>query len=146
MITSHQLADLGINPKEYEELSQEEKDVLNQILDDISENSESKLYEALYNVDYDEIPVDFITFITDDQYLGKSTRNGQFLYPFWKKEGQKITSRDDINEVALSGSIGIGKTTAGVLMMLYHLYKTMCMRDPQAFFSLAPGSEITYAS
>jgi len=145
MIDSTALADAGISPYEYENLSKEEKDAVDQILREIAKNSTSSSYESLYYIDYDEIPVDFDTFISDDQYLGKSTRNGQFLYPFWKNETKKIFSRSDINEVALSGSIGIGKSTAACIMMAYHLYRTMCMKDPQSFFNLSPGSEITYA-
>ena len=145
MITKDQLIKAGIDPEAYDRLSESEKKVVNDILAEVASQGSSEILDDLYSADYDERPVDFITFITDDNYLGKSTRNGQFLYPFWKKEISKIYSLPDICEVAFSGSIGVGKTTAAVLAMVYHLYKTMCMRDPQAFFNLSPGSEITYA-
>lgn len=145
MITKDQLIKAGIDPEAYDRLSDSEKKVVNDILSEVAQQGSSEILDDLYSADYDERPVDFITFITDDNYLGKSTRNGQFLYPFWKKEISKIYSLPDICEVAFSGSIGVGKTTAAVLAMVYHLYKTMCMRDPQAFFNLSPGSEITYA-
>lgn len=145
MITKDQLIKAGIDPEAYDRLSDSEKKVVNDILAEVASQGSSEILDDLYNADYDERPVDFITFITDDNYLGKSTRNGQFLYPFWKKEISKIYSLPDICEVAFSGSIGVGKTTAAVLAMIYHLYRTMCMRDPQAFFNLSPGSEITYA-
>ena len=45
----------------------------------------------------------------------------------------------------MTGSIGVGKTTVSVLMMAYHMYRIMCMRDPQSFFGLAPGTKIVYA-
>lgn len=145
MITKDQLIKAGIDPEAYDRLSDSEKKVVNDVLSEVARQGSSEILDDLYSADYDERPVDFITFITDDNYLGKSTRNGQFLYPFWKKEISKIYSLPDICEVAFSGSIGVGKTTAAVLAMVYHLYKTMCMRDPQAFFNLSPGSEITYA-
>lgn len=147
MINSEILSGLGINPSIYESLSPEEKSAVEVVLSEISMTGSqegSRSFEELYYSDYDEIPVDFITFITDDQYLGKSTRNGQFLYPFWKKEAIKIFDANCV-EVALSGSIGIGKTTAADVMIAYHLYRTMCLRDPQAFFNLSPGSKIAYA-
>lgn len=145
MIIKDQLIKAGIDPEAYDRLSESEKKVVNDVLAEVASQGSSEILDDLYNADYDERPVDFITFITDDNYLGKSTRNGQFLYPFWKKEISKIYSLPDICEVAFSGSIGVGKTTAAVLAMIYHLYRTMCMRDPQAFFNLSPGSEITYA-
>lgn len=145
MITKDQLIKAGIDPEAYDRLSDSEKKVVNDVLAEVASQGSSEILDDLYNADYDERPVDFITFITDDNYLGKSTRNGQFLYPFWKKEISKIYSLPDICEVAFSGSIGVGKTTCAVLAMIYHLYRTMCMRDPQAFFDLSPGSEITYA-
>lgn len=145
ILTSQQLADLGVSPEAYEKLSDEEKKAVCQILQEMTSGKDSPSYEQLYYADYDEIPVSFEQFITDDYYLGKSTRNGEFLYPFWKKESTKIFNRDDTVEVALSGSIGIGKTTAACLMMSYHLYRTMCLKNPQEFFGLSPGSEIVYA-
>lgn len=145
MFTNEQLAAAGINPVAYQNLRPEEKEVVDEVLREFAEQGKSDILDNLYDTDYDERPIDFIQFITDDAYLGKTTRNGEFLYPFWRKEIQKIYSLPDVSEVAFSGSIGIGKTTAAVLAMVYHLYKIMCMKDPQAFFNLSPGSEITYA-
>lgn len=145
MFTNEQLVSAGINPQAYQNLKPEEKSVVDEVLREFALEGKSEVLDSLYDADYDEKPVDFIQFITDDAYLGKTTRNGEFLYPFWRKEISKIYNLPDICEVAFSGSIGIGKTTAAVLAMIYHLYKTMCMKDPQAFFNLSPGSEITYA-
>ena len=154
MDLSNLLVKLGIDPKEYQEFTDEEKEVVNKIiLEKATSDSDSKiinngnpsLYESLYYEDYDEIPVDFETFITDDYYLGKSLRNGTALYPFWREELKKIFNTNTAVEVAFSGAIGIGKTMIGCVMLTYHLYKTMCLKHPQEFFNLTPGSEITYA-
>lgn len=139
---------LGISEEQYNALAPDEKLAVEQILSEISSNGQQGVLsslEELYYADYDEIPVDFLTFLKDDNYLGKTTKNGSAIYPFWQNEGAYIFSRSDINEVAVSGSIGTGKSTFTTLLMAYHLYKTMCMRDPQGFFGLTPGSEITYA-
>lgn len=143
MIDTKLLADAGISPEGYLKLSPEEQQAVDTILQSVAEGDMST-FDQLYYTDYDEIPVSFIQFISDDQYLGKSTRQGQFLYPFWRKEIPRIF-RSESSEVALSGSIGVGKTTAAVVAMIYHLYRTMCMKDPQSFFGLAPGTKITYA-
>lgn len=106
MLTDLQLADVGINPSKYNSLSEEEKLVLSQVLQELSEGGVSQTYESLYYADYDEIPVDFFTFLTDDRYLGKTTRNGEFLYPFWRKELSNIFAhQSDISEIALSGCL-----------------------------------------
>lgn len=146
LLSEKQLVDAGVTPEQYSLLTEEEKKVVTEVLKEMAAGRDiSSSVEQLYYADYSEIPVSFEQFITDDQYLGKSTRHGTFLYPFWRKEATKIFTQDDSVEVALSGSIGIGKTTAACLMMTYHLYRTMCMKDPQSFFGLSPGSVITYA-
>ena len=141
--TNEQLELIGISPESYNELTQEEKELVNETISAMVKG-DSSLYDELYYTDYQEIPVSFEQFITDDRYLGKSTRNGEFLYDFWKQECPKIVNSSCV-EVALSGAIGIGKTTVADLMIAYILYKTMCMKDPQAFFNLSPGSNIKVA-
>ena len=143
MVTGLQLASLGIDSSAYEDLSEEEIKALESILTDIS-NGNTDQYNELYDTDYKEIPVDYSTFLVDDQFLGKSTKHGTRIYDFWKQEGQKIFNTQDAVEVALSGAIGTGKTTNGCAMMAYHMYTTMCMRDPQDFFGLRTGSKIAY--
>lgn len=108
MLTDQDLVKIGMNPAVYRNLSESEKLAVDQVLEEYSKSGMSETLEALYNADYDETPVDFITFITDDQYLGRSTRNGQFLYPFWKQEDVKIfkaIDTENICEVALSGCL-----------------------------------------
>lgn len=143
MVTGVQLATLGLNPDEFNDLSPEELSAVESILGEISKGNTDQ-YDELYYTDYEEIPVDFITFINDPRYLGNSTKGGQLVYDFWKKEGTRIVNGDEV-EVALSGAIGTGKSTAACLMLAYILYKNMCLRNPQEFFNLRPGSKITIA-
>lgn len=290
MIIPDNLSKVGISPDAYLSLSPDEQSVVEDALRSVL-SGDTSIISDLYYKDYDEVPVSFTQFISDDNYLGKSTRQGTFLYPFWISEVSKIfTMTDTINEVALTGclsgdtlisvydpladsyhpvrmdslsnnlpantyvlsynlssgtyepnlctkayctgvksvyriefidgsvikatsnhkfltidntyksiddrlyigdlivsnshpdglmiysvsyygeipvydltispnhnfiihsngivahnSIGIGKTTVAALMMTYHLYRTMCMKDPQSFFNLSPGSQIVYA-
>lgn len=143
MITAFDLANLGIDPEEYNNLSEAEKQSVNDILQEMAQGNNNQ-YNELFYADYEEIPVDFITFVNDPQYVGKSTKNGTAIYDFWKKEGARIVNGDEV-EVALSGSIGTGKSLAASLMISYLLYKLMCLRDPQGFFDLKPGSKICVA-
>lgn len=144
-LSEKQLIDAGVSPEQYNSLTEDEKKVVTEVVKEMAAGKDvSSSVEQLYYADYNEIPVSFKQFLSDDNYLGKSTRNGEFVYPFWRRECDKIVNSESV-EVALSGSIGIGKTTIACLMIAYLLYKLMCMRDPQAFFNLSPGSRITVA-
>lgn len=44
----------------------------------------------------------------------------------------------------LSGSIGWGKSTTASIVLAYLCHWTMCLRDPQDFFDLMPGSRISF--
>lgn len=62
-------------PYTFEELnglSEQEKELALQILKQFSQSGKSKIYNDLLYEDYEEIPVDIETFITDDRYLGKA--------------------------------------------------------------------------
>ena len=143
MITEAQLKSVGVPESLLSRLDEDELNAISSILNEMSSGNSSSL-SNLYYEDYEEIPVDFITFLTDDNYLGKPTKQGTLVYDFWKKEGKRIVEGDEV-EIALSGSIGTGKSTAACLMIAYHLYKLMCLKDPQGFFNLRPGSKIAVA-
>lgn len=68
------------------QLSDDEKEVVKQILLDISNKGKSEELENLYYDDYEEIPVDLETFLSDEQYLGKYTNGGRDIYDKWKEE------------------------------------------------------------
>jgi len=53
-------------------LSPQEKAYALQVLQELSQNGNSKMYEDLLLSDYKETPTDIITFIKDPQYLGKA--------------------------------------------------------------------------
>lgn len=144
MDSNIQLADLGMLTEDYNNLTPEEQQVVNDILKELSESNSINQYQELFYADYKEIPVDYITFLVDDQYLGNSTKHGTLIYDFWKQEGRKVFANEKSVEVALSGAIGTGKTTNGCSMMAYHMYRTMCLKNPQEFFSMRPGSKIAY--
>ncbi len=129
-----------------ESLSSEEKSVLFRVLSEYADEGQSEVLSLLWKQDYDEVPVSIEQFITDDEYLGKSTNKGTALYPFWRdilsevyKPGAKYF------EVIFSGAIGIGKTTIAVIGIAYMLHKLMCLKVPSAYYELTPGSKIIVA-
>ena len=97
-----------------EGLTESERRYALQILSELSENNLQKYNELKY-ADYDEIPVDIETFLTDDRYLGNAwkTSNGKLkLYEFWLDRLKELFPNNidtAYNTLLESGARGIGK-------------------------------------
>lgn len=68
-----------------EDLTEEERKAVVQILDEVSKNGSSEKMNNLLYEDWNEIPVDIETFIHDKYYLGRGLTNaeGKFtLFPY----------------------------------------------------------------
>lgn len=104
-----------LNMQELQGLSDEEKKVALQILNELSQKGKSQTYEELLYSDYAEIPVDIETFLREDRYLGKAWKdaNGKLkLYPFWLDVLKKIFPDNlttNYNTLLESGARGLGK-------------------------------------
>ena len=73
------------NIKELEGLSEQERKVALEIMQQFSMSGQSELYDDLKYSDFDEIPVDIETFLKDPIYLGKGLINkeGKFtVFPY----------------------------------------------------------------
>lgn len=137
-------------------LSPEERALALEILKEYSQDGQSAILEDLKYSDYEEIPVDIITFITEEQYLGrglwiKDEFTGErkcTVFPYWI-EVLKDIFPDNVstkyNTIVLTGSIGLGKSFIAVLCQLYLLYRMMCLKDPYQFYSLQPIDKITFS-
>lgn len=84
------------------------------------------------------VPVSIDEFIESDLYLGKATRNGAMVYPFWREFLRELypdplTCTNQI--IILTGGIGIGKSTVSLIMCMYTLYKILLLKDT-AFFDI----------
>jgi len=98
---------------------------------------------ALYDADYWERPVSIDEFLENPDYLGWATENGKNIYPYWRERMREIFDESkDFSEVALTGSIGSGKSHIAVLCLCYSLYKLMCLKDPGSYYNLSKGSPI----
>lgn len=49
-----------------------------------------------------------------------------------------------VTEAMMTGAIGIGKTTFASIVLPYMAHWVLCLKNPQAFFSLLPGSRIAF--
>lgn len=129
-----------------ENLTEEEKNQVLSILDEISEKGQSDQLNQLMLKDYDEIPVDIETFVSNSEYLGGSFEQGDSIYPFWKEKLKQIFEKsDEFNEIIFTGAIGLGKTTIAIIGMLYVLYNLLCLKNPQVYYGLPASSKIVLA-
>lgn len=121
--------------KIYASSTPREKVYLKAILEEIAETGDSPTYRDIWLSDYLEIPVDIDTFLCDDYYLGKVTRNGKAIYPFWRDFMRKLFyAGNKYEETFFTGATRIGKTSTAITCTAYMLYKLMCLRDPQEYF------------
>ena len=102
----------------------------------------------MLETDYDEIPVDIDTFLTDSRYLGKFTNNGKILtYRKWPEALRdwfpNPLAPSPYVEVALTGAIGLGKSTNFDYAACYFLYKLMCLKDPNSYYG-QPGATLWF--
>ena len=119
----------------FNSLSESEKLKVIQILKDINDNGKSEELKKLYYEDYEEIPVDLTTFLCNEQYLGKYTNYGKDIYDTWKKELSYVHNPANfIDQWAITGSTGTGKSTVATYSMCYELYKLMCLKNPNRFY------------
>lgn len=119
----------------YKSCDQTEQEVLMQILKELADTGTSPTYEQVWLADYKEIPVDIDTFLNSDTYLGKTNRQGQAVYPFWRRALHDIfDAGNKYWEIIFSGATRIGKTSTAISGSSYMLYRLMCLRDPQKFF------------
>lgn len=123
-------------------LSMQEREIALSILqsEDLGELAD------LYHIDYEEIPVSIDEFIKNPKYLGSLYDNGNLVYPFWKEFMHNFfhNNPNKAFEIALSGAIGIGKSTVAAIMMTYIIYKTLCLKNPREFYHLTGNSPIVF--
>lgn len=137
-------------------LSPEERALALEILKEYSEDGKSDILEELKYSDYEEIPVDIMTFISDDRYLGRGLYlvdefTGErkcTVFPYWIEKLKEIfpdnlTTR--YNTIVLTGSIGLGKSFIAIICQLYLLYRMMCLKDPYQYYSMQPIDKITFS-
>jgi hypothetical protein len=133
-------------------LSAEERAFALKILEEYATNDgTSKLLDDLRYADYQEIPVDIITFIKDSNYLGNAwhTSDGKCkLFPYWEKRLKELFPDNittAVNNAIFSGARGLGKSEVAVAIGAYLMYRVMCLKNPHDHFNLKPTEKLTFA-
>ncbi len=139
------LSGLDLSSDIFNSMSAEEKEAVMQILND-AKSGNTDIYASIMSEDYEEVPVDIDTFIEDNRYIGKTTRQGSTIYPYWRKVLRNIFDpKNHYTEIVFTGAIGLGKTTIAIIGMAYVLYRLLCLKNPQEFYKLQENSTIVLA-
>lgn len=129
-------------------LSKHERKIFDHLVAEIRKGGESKYLTELWKYDYLRSPPTISEFVEDPYWLGSVTQptdENVGLWPTWKeilKTDFDLDSR--INNCVITGSLGIGKTTIAVLIILYRLALASLLRNPHNFLGLQTGSKIIY--
>lgn len=105
--------------------------------------------ELLAYIDgFNEVPVDVKTFVHDPYFLGNSFPNHSF-WSYWLKILEEVYPHPLLPskyiEIIFKGSIGTGKTTAGIVGTMYSMHRLLCLSDPHGTYRLAPSTDIRFA-
>lgn len=130
---------LNINKEEF---TSQEKFILKKIMQEFERTGKSNLLNSLYMEDYDEIPVPIERYLTDPEYAGNTTDQGNGIWPFWRGVLSKIFSPQfQYMKVIFGGSIGTGKSSIACIGISYVIYKLLCLKDPAEYYEVMKGSK-----
>ena len=131
-----------ITPEELESLTDQEKKILFDMLNELNTYGSSNTLKSIWYEDYEEVPVDIDTFIDDERFLGNAL--GNTLYPFWREVLRKLFAPGaKYYECVLTGAIGLGKTTIADIGLAYMLHKLLCLKNPPSYYGLSKMSIMT---
>jgi len=125
--------------KELENLTPEERKVLEMMLADMGSGDHS-LIDMIREAEYETPPVDIHTFVKDEYFLGNTC---DALYDQHLADLIELFESGDYQEAIWTGSIGYGKTFVASVAVARILYEISCLKDPHRSFGLASDSNIS---
>jgi hypothetical protein len=129
-------------------LNNQQQDILRKLAVEVSQENAELLQQA-WLIDYVEAPPTIQEFIRDNRFLGQYFRRDEGfvgLYPRWEELlDQDFDLDSEIHNLVLTGALGIGKTTALVVIILYRLCLVTMLQDPQKMFGMGSGSRLVFA-
>lgn len=96
--------------------------------------------------EFDERPASIAEFLGPDYLNIESTVRASIRDELVKIFGDKVNGERlaKYSLAIFTGAIGIGKTTVASIILTYMAHWTLCLKDPQSYFGLMPGSRIAF--
>ena len=96
------------------------------------------------------VPVDILTFLFDDYFLGgeQITNHGNSVFKYWIDKLQEMFPSPIFNRypfISLSGSVGSGKSFISKIIGMYNYHKLDCCTNVYKSVGLAGGTKIAMA-
>lgn len=141
----------NISKEQLERLSPEERKIALEILKQYANKGSSDIFNNLVYNDYEEIPVDIETFLTNDNYMGQAWKDAEGklkIYPYWMSRLKELFPNNletKVNTFIASGARGLGKSEICVAIMCYLLYRVMCLKNPLEYYHMKPTEKIVFA-
>lgn len=100
----------------------------------------------IMNKDFEERPATLLEFLGTDYLNIESQVRESIKKVLADIMGHEVSAeRPTQYQLAMfTGAIGIGKTTVASIVLPYLVHWTLCLKDPQKFFNLLPGSRIAF--
>jgi hypothetical protein len=118
---------------------------LESILRSLSKSESENL--LAYIEGFESLPVDIRTFVHDPYFLGKSFPKKSF-WSYWLNVLEEVYPHpllpSKYMEVIFKGSIGTGKTTAGIVGTLYSMHRLLSLASPHLTYQLIPSTDIRF--
>lgn len=96
--------------------------------------------------EFDERPATIREFVGEDYLNIESRMRAAVMDELEEIFGDVVSSRQiaKYQRAMITGGVGIGKTTIASVVLPYLAHWVLCLRDPQGFFDLLPGSRIAF--
>lgn len=131
---------LELAKQDIESLSEEEREALELILQDLKLHGSSPLLNHASQTLYRTPPVTMETFLTDPYFCGEL---GKGLYDPIRDDLIEVFS-GRYQEALLSGSIGAGKSSWAIFAMIRMIYEASCLRNPQEAYGIGRADKIAF--
>lgn len=107
---------------------------------------EAELKWLKENPEFDERPATIEDFVGPNYLNIESRMRPAIMDELREIFGDVVSSRRiaKYQRAMVTGGIGIGKTTIASVVLPYLAHWVLCLRDPQGFFDLLPGSRIAF--
>lgn len=131
-----------------ESLTPQEKEIMIRILE---EGGDSTTLDKLYEMDYERRPPTIQEFCEDEYYLGSVCGGNEAeeiagLFPKWREcLYRDFAPGSTVQQTIFSGSIGLGKSFVGSILVLYKVAHALCLREPLQYYGLNKATSLVFA-